>query len=187
MRNMTPDHRRALFAHEYIKDLNGSAAARRMGIGASSSRSEASRMLAEPEVQELIQDLLKERKEAAKIDAEKVLADLAQLATFDPAAAYDPDSNQLLPIHEMPVHVRKAIAGVEVFEEFDGRGPERKHVGNTVKVKFADRGAYLERLMKHLGLLKEVVEVKGELTIAQRLATGRARTRAPDDGSDLAG
>lgn len=184
---MALDTRRELFAHEYIKDLNGAAAARRIGIGAGSARSEACRMLAEPEVQELIADLLAERKAAAKVDAERVLAELAALAFFDPAHAYDEERNQLKGMHEIPVHVRKAIAGVEVFEEFEGRGDERTFIGNTVKVKFTDRGAHLERLMKHLGMLKETLEVKGAIGIVERLARARQRTTVPDDGSDLAG
>lgn len=172
---MTPERRRELFAHEYIKDLNGAAAARRIGIGAASARSEASRMLAEPEVQEIVADLLEARKQAAKVTAEQVLAELVALAFFDPAHAYNAEGNRLLGIHEMPENVRKAIAGVDVFEEFQGRGADREHIGNTVKVKFTDRGVHLERLMKHLGLLKDP-EVNINLNVTERLARARGRT-----------
>lgn len=184
---MTPETRRELFAHEYIKDLNGAAAARRIGVSATSARFEACRMLAEPEVQEHIADLLEERKASAKIDAEKVLAELAALAFFDPAHAYD-ENNLLKNIHEIPANVRRAIEGIEVTEEFGGSGDAREHTGNKVKVKFTSRGAHLERLMKHLGMLKEQVEVKGVLELTDRLARARKRTTNPqDDGSDLAG
>lgn len=172
---MTPERRRELFAHEYIKDLNGAAAARRIGISAASARSEASRMLAEPEVQEIVDDLLAARKQAAKVTAEQVLAELVALAFFDPAHAYSADGNRLLDIHAMPENVRKAIVGVDVFEEFQGRGEDREHVGNTVKVKFADRGAHLERLMKHLGLLKDA-EINVNLNVTERLSRARSRT-----------
>lgn len=184
---MALDPRRELFAHEYVKDLCGAAAARRIGIAAGSARSEACRMLAEPEVQDLVADLLEARKAAAKIDAERILAELVALAFFDPIHAYDAAGNRLKDMHAIPEHVRKAIVGIDVFEEFSGRGEEREHIGNTVKVKFADRGAYLEKLMKHLGMLKDKIEVEGTLGLVERLASGRKRTTRVDDGSDLAG
>jgi len=172
---MTLDHRRELFAYEYTKDLCGAAAARRIGIPAGSARSEACRMLAEPEVKELIDELLEARKKAANITAEQILAELAGLAFFDPAHAYDPQTNALKPIHDMPENVRKALIGVDVYEEFVGKGEDRAHVGNTIKAKFADRGAHLERLMRHLGMLKDKVEIEASDALIERLIRGRER------------
>lgn len=172
---MALDRKRELFAHEYIKDLNGAAAARRVGVSPSTARFEASRMLAEPEVQDLVADLVQARRDAAKVDAERILAELVALAFFDPVHAYDETTNALKPIHEMPENVRKALVGVDVFEEFVGRGDARTHIGNTVKAKFADRGASLARLMKHLGMLKET-PVNISVNMVDRLSRARNRT-----------
>jgi hypothetical protein len=57
--------------------------------------------------------------------------------------------------------VRRAIAGVEVTEEFEGRGAERKSVGFTKKVRFWEKTKALELLGKHLGIFKDRVELSG--------------------------
>lgn len=75
--------RRELFAREYIKDLCGANAARRLGIAEGSARSEASRLLDEPGVQERIAELIAERNVRTNIDADTVLREIHAIATAD--------------------------------------------------------------------------------------------------------
>lgn len=94
----------------------------------------------------------------------------------------------------------------ECFECF-GEGVEHLHIADTrdlspggrallagikqtkegLEVKFHSKEKALENLAKHLGMLKDQIEVKGELKLAERLARARIRTSPKDDGSDLAG
>jgi phage terminase small subunit len=76
-------HRRELFAREYIKHLNGAQAARDIGISPASARSEACRMLAEPEVEARIAELIAERSRRVEIDADTVLREIHAIATAD--------------------------------------------------------------------------------------------------------
>lgn len=64
-----------------------------------------------------------------------------------------------------------------------------KQTKDGIEVKFHSKEKALENLAKHLGMLKEQVEVTGTLGLVERLAAARRRTAKPeeDDGSDLAG
>ena len=67
-----------------------------------------------------------------------------------PAVLYD-DNGNLKDIHSIPEDARKAIAGIEVDEIWEGRGEEREQTGVTRKVKLWDNarsssGKHLEAL-----------------------------------------
>jgi hypothetical protein len=88
-----------------------------------------------------------------RLTVARVLEEYAHLATLDIGEAFAPDGS-LLPIHEMPEHVRRALAGVEVSElmvDGDGKGP----VGKLHKLKFYDKRAALADIAKHLGMFIE--------------------------------
>lgn len=65
------------FCQEYIKDLNGSAAAIRAGYSRRGARRSASRMLTQPHIRARVEELKAQRAEATKMDAEYVLRELA--------------------------------------------------------------------------------------------------------------
>jgi phage terminase small subunit len=105
------------------------------------------------------------------VKADDVLRELIRLAQADPARAFDEKGN-LLPIHEMPPEARAAIAGFDLEELWDGRGPKRKQVGRVRKVRFWDKPRALELLAKHLGLLTERLQVS-VLTLEQLVEASR--------------
>jgi phage terminase small subunit len=72
------------FVAEYLKDLNGTAAARRANPALKSPHTAASRLLAKPEVQERIAELCAERNGRVKLDADTVLREILAIATCDP-------------------------------------------------------------------------------------------------------
>ena len=63
-----------------------------------------------------------------------------------------------MPIHEIPEEIRRAISGLETFEEFEGFGKDREKIGDTKKLKFWDKPRALELLGKHLGLFVDKVD-----------------------------
>lgn len=62
----------------------------------------------------------------------------------------------------------------EKLFEYYAKG-QRQQIGNTVKVKFADKGQNLERLGRHLALFTDKVERSGEVAPTERLLAARKR------------
>ena len=64
---------------------------------------------------------------------ERILQELARVGMSDPGEMFDAEGN-LLPIHELPEHVRRAIATVKVTRTTRGRGNDAAtEVGTEVK------------------------------------------------------
>ena len=169
------DGRRELFAREYLKDLNASQAAARAGYSPDRARKTGSDLLAVEEVQQRIAELSADRNNELKIEARDVLLELYRMLTADVAQAFDDDGN-VKPIHEIPIDLRRTIAGFDCEEEYQGRGEAREYIGRLKKVKFWSKEKAAELLGKHLALFKDVLKVEGDL--ADLLAAGRARTKA---------
>ncbi|MEO8021083.1 terminase small subunit [Polaromonas sp.] len=80
-----------------------------------------------------------------------VLAEAMRLATFDIRKLYD-DHGSPIPIHELDPDTAACLLGVDVLEEFEGQGKDRKFIGYTKKYKTGDKKGALEMLFKHFGL-----------------------------------
>lgn len=88
---------------------------------------------------------------------ERVREEIKHIGTVDIRKLYDADG-RLLNVQSWPDDVAKAVASVDVFEEFEGAGQERIHVGDVRKVKLWDKLKALEQLGKTLGMFTEKVE-----------------------------
>ncbi len=73
------------------------------------------------------------------------------MAFSDLRKVYNADGSLKLPT-EWDDDMAAAISGVETFEEFQGRGKDRKYIGTTKKVRVFDKVRALEILGKHLGI-----------------------------------
>lgn len=143
--------RRAIFCEAYIANGgNGKAAAIAAGYKPSAAESLASRMLVNPEVKKVLDARRAALARKYELQADDVIAELSMLTYLDPAECFAEDGS-LLPVRNMPVHVRKAISSIEVEELFEGVGKNRKQVGWTKKIKFWDKNSALEKAMKNLG------------------------------------
>ena len=156
---LTPQQER--FCQEYIIDLNASQAAIRAGYSEKSARSQASEILTRPNITERLQELLDQRSKRTAITADRVLHELLRIATVDVSEAFD-EMGQLKPLKDIPEDVRRAIAGLEVSEIFDGQGDQKHAIGLTKKVKFLDKPRALELLGRHLKLFTDKVELTGK-------------------------
>ena len=92
------------------------------------------------------------------MSADDVLVGLAEIASIDIADIFD-ENNVLRPLKEIPAYVRRAIAGIEVEELFEGRGESREHIGRNRKLKLSDKVRALEILAKHHKLLTEKIMI----------------------------
>lgn len=150
--------RQAAFVREYLVDLNGTQAAIRAGFSKRGASVTAARLLAKPKISEAISEARQRREQRIEIRAEDVLLELKRLATVDLGQAFDVNG-RLLPIREMPEDVRRAIASVDVFEEWGPDGGAQ--LGELRRVKFWDKTKALESLGKHLRLFTERLEHSG--------------------------
>ncbi len=158
-KKITP--KQAAFCAEYMIDLNGCQAAIRAGYSKKTAQEQASRMLSNVKVQAEVSRLLQERADRVEITADTVLREILQVARADIGQAFNKDGS-LKALHDMPEQTRRAIAGVDVFEEFDGRGSERAQIGWTKKIRFWDKVRALELLGRHLKLFSDKIELTGK-------------------------
>lgn len=158
MTRLTP--RQSAFVREYLVDLNAAQAAVRAGYSAKTAESCGPRMLRNAQVRKEVERLQSERAKRLDLTADHVLHELVRIARVDVGEAFTEDG-RLKPLKDIPEDVRRAIAGLDVEELFEGVGEERTQVGVVKKVKFWNKVQALELLAKHLGLLRDKVEVSG--------------------------
>lgn len=171
------------FAEEYLIDLNATQAAIRAEYSEKTAYSQGQRLLKNDEVQALVQELMAARAKRTEITADNVLAELAKHAFLDPKSFFD-DSGNLKNIHEIPDEAAVALAGLDVFEEYEGRGQDREFLGYTKKIKFTDKLKALISLGEHLGLFnKKEADQQGLGPLVVNVVYGKP----PDKGAESDG
>jgi len=115
---------------------------------------EASKLASRPKVAQRIAELKERITNTGIASASRVLLEASRLATFDPRKLFFDDGTPK-PITALDDDTAAALAGLEVVEEFEGSGEDRKFVGYTKKYKVADKNSALEKLFKHHGLYEK--------------------------------
>lgn len=149
--------RKARFAVEWLKDQNATQAAIRAGYASKAAYQQGSRLLKDPQVLAIIKPAQEAHVEAIThltLTAERIKQEIARLALFDPRKLFDSDG-QPKPITELDDDTAAALAGLDVLEEFEGTGEDRKFVGYTKKYKIADKNSALEKAARILGLFEK--------------------------------
>lgn len=126
-----------------------------------------------PERQELYENAMKAGTEWA---FNRVLDEVKALGFTDLADAYD-ESGNLKDVQQMPANLRAAIAGIDVTEEFSGRGESREKIGYTKKLKLFDKLKALELLGKQLGMFADRLNVKIGLSLEQLVDGSREKPK----------
>ena len=132
LRKLTP--KQDSFCREYLVDHNGSKAAIRAGYSKKGSNSMGAQLLAKISIQTRIAELQKPAIEKAGVSGERVIQKLADIAFLDPLDLFN-DDGSLKNLSEMPKAARCVITGIEVTEEFEGKGEDREFIGYTKKIK----------------------------------------------------
>lgn len=153
------------FVAEYQKDWNGAQAVLRAGSKSKNPDVIADQLLGKPWVAEAIEKEVKKRLLKIGIHAEKVMTKMAHLAFADIRKIFGADGNLLSP-EEWPDDIAAAVAGIDVVEEFEGKGEDRKRIGYTKKVRLWDPNPSLTTMAKYLSLI------------------GNGRHRVEDEGKD---
>lgn len=158
------NERQKRFCYEYLKDLNGTQSAIRAGYSEKTANEQASRLLANVNIQALISELNAQRQKETRIDAEYVLKRLVEIDQLDLLDIMHEDLS-LKPLSEWPLSWRRTVSTVDVQELFEGSGDEREMIGFIKKIKGIDKVKNLELLGKHIavGAFKEQMEIKGQI------------------------
>jgi len=156
--------RRAEFVRLLVADpdLTTTEAYKRAGYLAKghAAESAASRLWNRVEIQQAITQSYADKAVRLEITRERWLREVWRLGSADPAEAYD-TSGDLLAVRDMPEDIRRAVAFIQSFEEFEGRGEKRTKTGDTRLIRFWDKNTALTTIGKSLGFVVEKVEHTG--------------------------
>jgi phage terminase small subunit len=161
--------RHRLFVQAYLqtKPLNAAKAYRETyDCSRASAETNGPRLLRNARVKAYYESLLRMREMQNLLNIDRIEQELACAAYFDPADLLDPVTGATLPMHEVPEHARRALAGFEeeaLFEEVatGETGPRggvikaRVQVGVVRKFKWADKTAAQRLAFQRRGALVE--------------------------------
>lgn len=173
--------KQAKFVQEYTVDLNATQAALRAGYSAKNADTIGYQLLHKTPVKAAIDAALAKRAEKTEITAERVLAEISNMAFYDPAEImleigasedFKPELGEdgkiyglrgPADIRRLPEKIRRAIVGWG----WDKSG--------NFTVKLADKSKALDQLARHLSLYNDKVEVSVTDALAERLERAAAR------------
>ncbi len=150
------------FCNEYLIDFNATRAYKAVYSTCKkdeTARTNSSRMLTKANIQKYIQNEIQEIQNNNKVTKQKVIDELAKIAFSDIRKFYN-DSGALKKIKDLDDDTAGAISSIETFEEYEGKGEDREHIGDTKKIKLFDKKGALELLGKHLGIFKDKVQIE---------------------------
>lgn len=160
-KNRKLNPKQEIFCQLYTKYWEATRAAREAGYSVKSAHMLGYQLLQHPLVQKRIDELKEHALKEIGCSRERVLLELTRIATVDLSLAFD-EMGQMKPLKEIPEDVRRAIAGIEVNEIFDGQGDQKSVIGLAKKIKFWDKPKSLELLGKHMKLFADRLEVSGK-------------------------
>ncbi len=163
------NRRHERFCLEYVRDLNATQAAIRVGYSQRAAKQIGSRLLTYADVADRVAELQMQVANKLEITAERVLRETARIAFADPRRFFNEDGT-LKNIKDLDDDSAAALAS---FEIEDGN---TQH-GRIHKIKRYDKGSALTLLGKHLKLFKDQVELDVGEGLAEAIAA--ARRRAP--------
>jgi hypothetical protein len=103
----------------------------------------------------------------------RVLEELAAIGFMDPADLYD-DYGTLKHIQDIPAAARRAIAQLDVYTEYEGRGKNRVAVGHTTRIKFVEKKGALDSIARILGYFQQdKIDTDGVAKLMEMVGSAR--------------
>lgn len=150
--------KRRIFADAYIANGgNATQAAIACGLSPASAGSTGQRMAKHAEVAARIAERQQKIAQKFELNTERVLQELSRLAFFDIRKLVD-NTGAPKALSELDDDTAAAIVGLDVVQF----GNKDSGIGDILKFKLADKKGALDLAMRHLGLLKDKVEVTGK-------------------------
>jgi len=167
------------FCQEYVIDYNATRAAQRAGYSEKTAYSQGHELLKKPEIQQKIQENIQKIANSTQITAERVLTELAKLAFYNPKDFFN-DDGTLKQIGELDDDQAACLAGLEVVTKFDKNSDGEVEPEYLKKIKLSSKDSALDKLMRHLGLYRDKIEVDINESVIDRIARGRKRANGED-------
>lgn len=146
------------FAQAMAKGMSASEAY--AAAGYAESRSAASRLLTNVNVEARIAELVHKGAEKAEIDISRVLKELVRLGTSDIRDAFTEEGHLRNP-QSWSDDFAAAVASIEVVSRNVGKDADGNvEVEHIHKIKVWDKNSALEKIAKHLGMFIERSEAK---------------------------
>jgi phage terminase small subunit len=190
-RSATPDGSLSLsqqrFVAEYLIDFNATRAYMAAHPNCKNKRSActlALRLLAKVEIQTAVAEAAKKTTTKLELTRERINQETARIAFFDPRKLFNADGTPK-EITELDDDTAAAIAGLEVLEQYDGRGEDRTWIGYLKKYRIADKNVALERAARLLAMFKEDNAQRTDPILA--LLKGMKRSTFPLAGAQAPG
>jgi phage terminase small subunit len=140
-----------IFIDEYMKDYNGSRAAKAAGYSSSSTAHE---LLRNNEVKAEIDRRISEMRAKDRVTVEKIEGMLRDMAEVEPLDIWDEDGN-VRPLRDIPPHARRAIKSIKrVTKEHYITGQAEE----TVHVELWDKKGAVELLGKAKKMFTDRIE-----------------------------
>ena len=137
--------RQQRFVEEYLVDPNGHQAALRAGYAPKCARQTVTKLLKHPEISQAIRQGMEARSQRLRLDADRVLTELARIAFADIGnlADWGPDGVTLKPKRELSADDRAAVAEVAAGAGKNGAGP---------RLRLHSKPRALDAIARHFGL-----------------------------------
>lgn len=167
-RPLTEEQQR--FVDEYVRDPNATLAYRRAypGVGYATAGANGHKLLKNPQIQGEIAAARAAQQRRIRVDADRVVREIARVGFADVLDLFDADGC-LLPLRDVPIGTRRAVASVKVRQErvkWTTAGETTvTRAERVVEVKLADKLTALEKLGKHLGLFRELPPLEAVLAL----------------------
>ena len=159
---MTLTARQQRFVDEYLIDLNATKAAIRAGYSENGAEVTGSKLLRVAKVSEAIAKAQESRAERVHITQDRVLQELARIAFFDPRKLFTAEGNPI-DIQDLDDDVAAVLSGLDIVVERTEEG--RNGFSSVRKYKLTNKLGALEAAMRHLGMFKDSLELKGGINV----------------------
>ncbi len=165
------------FVAEYLIDQSKTNAAIRAGSKAKEPKKIGWEVYQREHVRKAIDWHINQLFDINSVTVERIIREVSIVAFADMDLIYNEDGS-VKPFAEWPEQCRRATAGVETDELFEGVGDDREQVGFTKKFKQWDKMKALELLGKHRKMWTDKVEISSRPKVVVRDYTGRNKPKA---------
>lgn len=140
---LTP--RQTEFVRTYLECGNATQAATQAGYSAKTAATQGWQLLQNPKIRGALRGRQRRRAALADLRASDVLKQAQRMAFADPRWFID-ENGDPIPVQDLSDDAAAALQGLEV--EYGPSGPRLKY-------KLVDKGAAVDRVMRHLGMFGE--------------------------------